>query len=415
VAYSLFDSDYGVPGHEHHEGGEIEEEEGVVIDMRQRRFDVKGELSNLGFFNNVRLRVGANDYQHRELEGAEVGTEFNNDTLEARVDATHRPFGALRGSIGVQWLNSDFVAAGEEAFLAPNETSSRAIFAFEELTAGRWDFQFGARYESQDLRVEGIDADRSFGGVSGSLGTIVRLVDGLAIAASLARAVRLPNATELFANGPHAATSQFEVGNPSLNEETALGIDVSLRKTAGRFRGVLNVFQNYFDGYIFEAPTGEERDELPVFAYQQADARFRGIEIDTHTELWHAGEQHIELEAGADLVNATLENGGGNLPRIPPVRASLGLRYEGGPFNAWAEARRYFDQEDVAAYEEPTAGYTMVNAAIGYRFFLSNTVHDVMLRGTNLTDELARVHTSPLKERAPLPGRDWQVSYRVTF
>ncbi|MFP5246326.1 MAG: TonB-dependent receptor, partial [Thermoanaerobaculia bacterium] len=74
-----------------------------------------------------------------------------------------------------------------------------------------------------------------------------------------------------------------------------------------------------------------------------------------------------------------------------------------------------FEQDEVASFETVTPGYTFVNASVGYRFFLKNTVHDVLLRGTNLTDELAFTHTSPRKEGAPLPGRDLALSYRVTF
>ena len=74
-----------------------------------------------------------------------------------------------------------------------------------------------------------------------------------------------------------------------------------------------------------------------------------------------------------------------------------------------------FASGTLASYETTTDGYTFVNAHVGYRFFLSNTIHEVMLRGTNLTDELARSHVSPLKDVAPLPGRDLAVSYRLLF
>lgn len=422
AAWSGFKTNYGVPGHAHEEE-EIrfrpavlqEEHEGVRIDLDQRRIDIKGELSDLGFLRNTRLRIGINDYEHKELEGTEIGTLFTNESVEGRLEATHRPFRGLTGSFGVQLTRNDFSAVGEEAFIPANETRALAVFGFEEFTAGKWDLQFGARYEDSDLSVASADLpDRAFTGTSGSFGTIYRPATGYAVAISLARAVRLPTATELYANGPHAATRQFEVGNPMLDDETALGIDLSLRKSEGRFRGTLNFFQNYFEGYIYETPTGEEEDDLPVFVFTQADARFRGIELDTHTELWHFGEQHLELEGGADLVRASLEDGG-DLPRIPPARVSLGLRWEANTWSASAEARRYLDQNRVAAGEEPTAGYTLVNAAITYRFLTGNMVNDVMLRGTNLTDELARVHTSPIKELAPLPGRDVQVSYRLTF
>jgi iron complex outermembrane recepter protein len=207
---------------------------------------------------------------------------------------------------------------------------------------------------------------------------------------------------------------QFEIGDPDLSEETTIGLDVSFRRTVGRFRGEINLFNNTFDGYIYEEPTGEEEDELPVFQFVQRDARFRGVELATHTHLLSRGQSHLELDISADYVRATL-SGGGNLPRITPMRAAVGLRLHGGPYNALAEVRRTFRQDDVADHETPTPGYTFLNAAVGYRFFVTRTIHDVLLRGTNLTNQMARVHVSPLKDRVPLPGRDLTLSYRVTF
>jgi len=410
LSVNRFETLYGIPGGD-------PDEEPVRIDLQQQRFDLKGQLNNLGSgLRNVRLRIGKTDYEHVELEGAEVGTRFTNDGIEGRLEATHRAFGPLRGSFGVQYTRSDFAAIGEEAFVPPNETVSMAAFAFEEVSRGRWDFQFGARYENQDLSTSTELPDRSFSGVSGSAGTIWRATDTYAIALSLARAVRLPTATELYANGPHVATSAFEIGNIDLDVETSLGIDLSFRKAAGRVRGELNFFRNAFDGFIYDAATGEIEDSLPVFAYVQRDASFYGMEIDTHTELWHSDTSHLEFEAGGDFVRATVDiDGNDNLPRIPPMRVSTGLRYQRGPMTASGEVRHYFDQEETAAFETSTDAYTLFNALLSYRFFYGDTVHDLMLRGTNLTDELARNHVSPLKDRVPMPGRDVSLSYRLTF
>lgn len=409
AAVTSFATNYGVPGHAH------EGEPPVRIDLDSQRLDVKGELTQLGFFDSARIRLGLTDYEHVELEGDEVGTRFTNDGFEGRLEARHRALGRVRGTWGAQLTTTDFVAMGEEAYIPPNESRSTAVFAFEELPGERLDFQFGARYEHQHVNVDADELpDREFSGVSGSIGAIWRPLEGYAVALSLARAVRLPTATELYANGAHAATGQFEIGDPMLNEETSLGLDISLRRTVGRFRGELNLFNNKFDGYIFETPTGEIEDEMPVFTFVQRDARFRGAEIATHTHLFSRGESHVELDLSADYVRATL-SGGGNLPRIPPVRAAIGLRAHGGPWQWMAELRHTFDQNDVAPLETRTEGYTFVNALVGYRLIAGNTVHDILLRGTNLTDELARSHVSPLKEQAPLPGRDVALSYRLLF
>lgn len=422
IAFNGFETNYGVPPGAHGDHEEEpharafaeEEEERVRIDMEQRRFDVRGELQDLGVLQSVRLRIGRSDYEHVELEGDAIGTRFTNDGFEGRVEATHAPIGRLLGSFGVQFTDNDFAAIGDEAFVPASRTRSRALFVFEEIPGRQVDFQFGARYEDQDVETGAALPDRSFRGLSASAGAIWHPVDGFAIAASLARATRLPTSTELYADGPHAATAQFQIGDVDLDEETSRGIDVSFRKTAGRLRGEVNLFHNTFDGFIYDTPTGEEEDGLPVFAYVQRDATFRGIEIDAHTELWHAGEAHLELEAGLDWVRAKID-GGGNLPAIPPLRISTGLRFRSGPLSVMTEIRRYAKQDDVAEYEEATDGYTLVNATIGYRFFAANTVHDILLRGTNLTDKLARQHTSPLKEFAPLPGRDVTLSWRVVF
>ncbi len=418
VAVTGFSTNYGIAGHHHHEGeeeGEEEEEAPVRIDLDQRRFDLRGELTQLtGPFENVRLRLGVNDYEHRELEGAEVGTTFTNERVEGRLEARHRPLGIVRGVLGVQLANNDFAAIGEEAFVPANTVDTRAIFAFEELTRGRFDFQFGARYENQDVSVAAPLPSRSFAGISVSGGTIFRPIEGYGVALSLARTVRIPTASELYAFGPHVATRQFEIGNAELSEETSFGIDLSLRKNIGRVQGQINIFRNSFDGYIYDAPTGEVEDDLPVFRYVQDDARFTGIELETHTELWHEGEHHLELEVGGDYVRGRLVDGG-DLPRIPPLRLSLGLLYRLGQWTARAEAWRYATQRRVATLEEPTPGYTLVNASVSYRILTSRMVHDILLRGTNLTDELARSHVSPLKETVPLPGRDITLAYSMTF
>ena len=421
VSYSGFDSLYGIPGHghEHGEGEEDEEEAGeefVRVDMEQRRVDLRGEIRNeRGPFSSLRLRIGRTDYEHRELEGDEIGTFFTNEATEGRLEGAHRDLGPFRGSIGVQFMSRDFSAMGEEAFVPPSKTEGRAFFLFEELGSGALTYQLGARYEAQ--KVEALANDlpsRSFAGVSGSAGIVWKASDRYSVALSAARAVRAPTAEELYANGPHIATRSFEIGNPDFDEETSLGIDLSLRKLEGRMRGEVNVFSQRFSDFIFERPTGEVREELPVFQFAQSDARFSGAEAHADIELFHAEPHHVDLELSADYVRGTIE-GGGALPRISPFRAGIGLHYRGERLWSLVEIREVFDQDRVADFEEQTDGYTFLNAAIGYRFFLGMTVHELTLRGTNLTDQLARSHTSPLKELAPLPGRDISLAYKVLF
>lgn len=439
VSYTVYDSLYGVPGHGHegeHDHGEEGhgadgarsggsstkdeeegEEEAVRIDLAQRRLDVRGELDTaFAIFRGLKLRFGRTDYQHQELEGEEVGTLFTNDAWELRLEAPHRAVGPLTGTIGLQATSRDFAAIGEEAFVPPSETSGWAAFLFEELTSGPLRWQFGLRYETQDVRTRDEQrAERSHRGVSASLGAIWTLSEQWAIATSLARGVKLPNAEELFANGPHVATRAFEVGDPTLEEETALGLDLTLRRNGEPVDGSFTVFATRYDDFILDLPTGEVVDGLPVFRFAAQDAEFRGVEGELHLELWHGEPHHLELELSGDYVRAENRETGEALPRIPPLRLGVGLLYRSAAWSGRLEVRHVATQDRVASNETPTDGYTFLNAEIGYRFFAGQTVHDLLLRGHNLLDEEARNHVSFLKDLAPLAGRDVSLLYQLTF
>jgi iron complex outermembrane receptor protein len=93
----------------------------------------------------------------------------------------------------------------------------------------------------------------------------------------------------------------------------------------------------------------------------------------------------------------------------------VALHYRSHTWNARVEARGALKQDRIAAFERPTDGYTWLNASLGYRFFLGRSLLDLVLRGTNLTNQEARVHSSFLKDMVPLPGRDLRVNARLTF
>jgi len=406
-------------------------EEQVRIDLQQKRYDLRGEYNTpFAIFRALRLRFGVGDYEHTELEGQEVGTLFLNDSWEGRLELPHRRLGAFEGAIGVQLVDRDFEAIGEEAFVQPTTTGNQALFVFEEIGEGKVRGEIGLRYDRQQTRsVDPTLQDRDFDAVSGSGGIVWNPAETYAVALSLARSTRLPTAEELYSNGPHLATFAFEVGDDDLGEETSEGIDLALRKLTGRLRGELNLFRNEFNDFINDEFTGafdpgedpiDPEDDLPIFRFVQADATFSGFEAVVHVELFHAEPHHVELELRGDRVEAELADGR-NLPRIPPMRYGASLRYQGSKLWGNLEVTRTDEQDEIATdingdpLETPTAGYTWLNAAVGYRLIAGHTVHDIVLRGINLTDEFSRNHVSRFKDLVPLTGADVSLMYRLVF
>ena len=418
VSVSGFDTQYGVPGHAHEdEEEEAAEEEVVRIDLNQTRVDLKGGWSGFsGAIDGINLRLGINDYEHVELEGAAIGTRFTNEAWEGRLEFLHAPAGEWTGAFGLQFGEREFSAIGEEAFVPPVDTTSFGIFVLEQRELAEWTVSLGGRYEAQEQSPSGGGAvDDS--AISLSAAAVREFASGFSLAMNFASAERLPVAEELFANGPHLASSAIEIGDPGLGTETSRHFDLGLRKTVGDLTWTVTAFLTEYDDFIFLRDTGffDADEELPVFAFRQQDATFRGIEAELFAPVADIGQGELDLRIFADFVDAELSNGE-NVPRIPPLRYGARLAWHSDRMTFGLEATRYDDQDEVAAFEEVTAGYTMLGADFSWLLPSRGSGNlSLFLRGTNLLDEDARRHTSLVKEIAPLPGRNFSVGFRGDF
>jgi iron complex outermembrane receptor protein len=411
VAASRNEATYGLPGDET-DGGDPH------IHLRQNREDVRAELRRPeSFVEALRLNVSFNDYLHTEAEGGIFGQTNSQKSYEGRLEARHRNIGAISGSMGVQLRHREIAIVGEEAFVPPSTIDNTAFFALEEWSHGNQRWQGGVRYEQQEIEGEAERAPRrTYHALSSSLGYVWIPRGAYSIGVSVARAVKFPNAEELYTLGPHFSTHSFEIGDAGLHPEINLDTDVSIRKLTGRVTGELNLFVNRFDNFIFLRFTDDpEIEELPVLRYSNADATFRGAELRANVLLLQEGTRHLSAEFGVDSVRAELRGSGEPLPRIPPLEVGAGLRYEQGALwtelGVWHASR----QDRLAPHETPTAAYTTLHAGIGWRIYTRQIAHEFVLRGTNLNNAEIRNHTSFLKDFAPQPGRDLEVSYRIAF
>jgi iron complex outermembrane receptor protein len=421
IGINTFDTLYGIPGHEHHqeeEEGEPPAEEAVRIDLTQRRFDVRGGWQDLrGAIEGVNVRVGVNDYEHVELEGDAVGTLFTNEATELRLELQHRSLGHWSGAFGVQFSDREFAAIGEEAFVPPVDTSTLGVFLVEELDLPAWQLSFGGRLEQQEhTPSNGLpvfdDSARSL-----SLGAVREFGDGYAFVTTLALSGRLPVTEELYSDGLHLATGVVQIGDASLDKETAQHVDIGIRGESDALNWSATIFETRYDDFIYLADTGaiDAEAELPIFAYTQANAEFSGIEIELLLPLLDEGSNQVDLRLFADYVRGELTTGE-KLPRLPPLRYGGRFEYHNERLLVGVEATRYNDQDDVAPFESVTDGYLLFNADLRWRFGSgSGPEFELFANATNLGDEDARKHTSFVKDIAPLPGRNYAIGVRSRF
>jgi len=482
LSYGRMERTYGIPGHAHseheedehdehdeHEETEMEHnEEGAVFgDLVQDRYQLLSEISfEDSFINRLMSKVAYTDYQHQEIEGGEVGTQFNNEMLETRFDLYHQAVDGWKGAWTLHYKENDFKAIGEEAFTPPSTKESIAVAWLEEKHVDNVLWQLGARIEHVELsasgeveshdehgdELDGHDEEelhfnkQSFTPISASLGAVWEYSAGYNVGFSAAFSQRAPSASELFSNGAHIGTSTYEVGalfevheedhelhvelsDQNVELETAYNLDITWRKFEGDFGFVASAFYNHIDDYYYQANTGlfaedghEDHDEaleedhadesegLPVYVFQQNNVVMYGIEA----ELFYQVTPSLKATLFTDYIHAKLTDGD-NLPRIPPMRIGGQFNYITDEYSAELSATHYFKQSDTAELETETDGYTMLDA--NFNYFINNVGDDMVafLKVNNITDEEARVHTSFLKNVSPLPARGVTVGIRGSF
>jgi iron complex outermembrane receptor protein len=437
---------YGIPFaqelHGHHEEGEEEPAEGeeeheeelerVAIDSSRQNYRLTWGLSNLSkAIDNFSLKLNFSDWKHEELEffedgGSEVGTTFDNEQFTYEGIFEQGKAGPLSGRFGFWGMERQYDVAGEEALSPPVDQTGFAVFGLEELDFERTKFQFGGRLETQRYtpafpeRGAGHEAEgdpipdavkRDFTGASAAAGMHTALWNGGAFVTNYSHSYRAPALEELYNFGPHIGNLAFEIGDPRLNAETGNGIDFSLRHTANRVQGELNLFYYSFNNFIFPFATGDEEDGLRVIQFTHRDARFMGSEANLNLGL----HPYLWLNLGLDFVDAQDTEFNTPLPRIPPLRGRVGFDWNYGGFRLAPELILASQQHQTFTGETRTPGYAVVNLKASYTIARQHVSHQFSANVFNVGDRLYRNHSSFIKDLAPEIGRGVRFTYMIRF
>lgn len=472
LSYGRLETDYGIPGHSHddheeedhddeeHDEEEHEEEQEVFARMKQDRVQSMVDWKNLsGLFTEVHWHSAYTDYQHSEIEEGMVGTTFANDSLESRLWAKHKAANGWEGVVGLHYTNSEFSAIGEEAFTPSTDSTNTALFVLEEKSIGDFLWQLGGRVEhvshkpDNDFFIDNeVDADfkdLTYTAASASAGFVYKVNDNQSLALNYAFSERAPSSAEIFSNGLHISTSTYEVGagfdleiddsdpddieftvvqsSHSVDKEISNNLDITYRIQTDNLQANFSVFYNQIDNYLFQQNTGleyhdheveeeghDEEEGTPVYAFNQQDTVLYGFEADVD---WHLNE-NLRVSGFTDFTRAKLsdnDDDNENLPRIPPMRFGAELHWEQDNWHAELGATYYSKQDKITDYETQTDGYTLVSASFNYYLPLGDNDLTFYVKGNNLTNELAKVHSSFIKDVAPLPARSFVLGAKVNF
>ena len=440
-AVSHLDTEYGIPpgahGHEEEEGEEHEEEgeeheeeeeeaEFIRIDMKQTRYDAMLHLHEpMNGVEVVRGFLTYTDYEHDELEGSETGTEFDRDTWETRLELVHEAILGAHGVVGLQLRADEFSAVGDESYIPKTDSTEAGLFIVEDFHFDSWTYEAGLRGDYVERDPDTVNASKQdFTTFSVSGSALWNFAESWQTGFSLSRAARAPSTEELYSNvdagSPdelvtHGATGAIEIGDPDLDEEVSLNADLTLHWGAERSWVELALFYNRFEDYIFLKSSGEDVDETPVYLYDQDDADFYGIELESNFHLVDLGPGELALGINGDFISGEFDDNG-DVPRLPPARIGGTLSWEGDAFSTWVRVLRAADQDDPGDFETRTDGYTRWDLGADYRFRLASERELlVFLKWKNIGDDEIRLSTSFLRNFAPEAGQSLELGMRFSF
>jgi len=412
ASFSNFNSNYGTVA-----------EEAVRIDMKSKRWDIASEFKEIGsVIDRIKFRMAHTDYEHVELEDGEVGTTFNNRGLEASIEAGHAKLGNLTGVIGFQFSNTNFEALGEEAFVPSVNTQNKAVYLYEELGLSdgeqrKHKITFGGRLghtsvDSKDNATFGTGQHSDFNPNSFAVGGLYSINDYWSLTSNLSHNERAPSYFELYANGAHIATGQFEVGNSHFDKEKSNGIDAQVRWKDAKNSLSLGTYYTRFSNFIGLFDTGniEPISNLPEAQFTAVPAVFKGLEAEGKFNI----ANNLDLTVRGDYVHARDKRNNDYLPRISPLRLGAGLQYQLNRFSARLDVLHAFKQSNTADNELKTDGYTNVTGLVAYKLPVKFNV-ELFAKANNLLNDEIREHASFLKDISPAGERSLTIGARADF
>lgn len=315
-------------------------EAGPVVDMRSKRYDVRGEWkSPIPGISKVKLSLAYADYYHDEKHDGKAHIDKNdsqgikdrkkytaaimsgkpeafyaNRGFNSRLEIYHQPTEHFNGVVGMQYqtqktkvqrlapsLNNngqDLSGERKESErnpLVPHTNKQFSVFALEQFTWRNFIVEVGARWEKQRIPIK---YDPHKLRLDKAAGSKVRLPDlspytenALSYSGTLmwdfhpayrlsitgSHNERIPSPMELYYHGKHLATNSFQYGNKDLKKERSNNVEIGLMRISDKWDFKVSAYYQRFKNYIHNENLYREGN-LFMRRYNQSQARFYGFE-----------------------------------------------------------------------------------------------------------------------------------------
>ena len=407
---------YGNPGPEG-------EENMTSLNPTKNTFNFQSSISlNNVYFNKFNLQGTVSEYNHSERTGSGNNHNINffSDLYEIKTSLNHNSFieNNSDGLIGFHFQNYDQGALGqEESHLVHTRTSSFALFALESFNFDLFDLDVGGRLES--INLKNTSFEKGFF-PSAFSSTIKRnIFNNSNVFAGFDFTERAPNAVELFANGPHHALEQFEVGDSNMNVETSYNFSLGYSYNNGLDNLKIETYYNYIDDFIAAdrdgTTTAVEGEDMNDVIFSQYNALFTGLEVSGQYAFAKISDFDIISNLMVDFLKGYRTSNDKALSRIPQTKMNFGIQAVNEDWDANLGYYHYFDKDFIGPFQTRTGGHSRLDFDLTRDFNFSDLSGHLMFTASNLLDTVGRSHLEAKKANVQLPGRSFMFMLKMFY
>ena len=407
---------YGNPGPEG-------EENMTSLNPTKNTFNFQSSISlNNVYFNKFNLQGTVSEYNHSERTGSGNNHNINffSDLYEIKTSLNHNSFieNNSDGLIGFHFQNYDQGALGqEESHLVHTRTSSFALFALESFNFDLFDLDVGGRLESVNLKNTSMEKGFFPGAFSSTIKREI-FTNNTAFA-GFDFTERAPNAVELFANGPHHALEQFEVGDSNMNVETSYNFSLGYSYNNGLDNLKIETYYNYIDDFIAAdrdgTTTAVEGEDMNDVIFSQYNALFTGLEVSGQYAFAKISDFDIISNLMVDFLKGYRTSNDKALSRIPQTKMNFGIQAVNEDWDANLGYYHYFDKDFIGPFQTRTGGHSRLEFDLTRDFNFSDLSGHLMFTASNLLDTVGRSHLEAKKANVQLPGRSFMFMLKMFY
>ena len=407
---------YGNPGPEG-------EENMTSLNPTKNTFNFQSSISlNNVYFNKFNLQGTVSEYNHSERTGSGNNHNINffSDLYEIKTSLNHNSFieNNSDGLIGFHFQNYDQGALGqEESHLVHTRTSSFALFALESFNFDLFDLDVGGRLESVNLKNTSMEKGFFPGAFSSTIKREI-FTNNTAFA-GFDFTERAPNAVELFANGPHHALEQFEVGDSNMNVETSYNFSLGYSYNNGLDNLKIETYYNYIDDFIAAdrdgTTTAVEGEDMNDVIFSQYNALFTGLEVSGQYAFAKISDFDIISNLMVDFLKGYRTSNDKALSRIPQTKMNFGIQAVNEDWDANLGYYHYFDKDFIGPFQTRTGGHSRLDFDLTRDFNFSDLSGHLMFTASNLLDTVGRSHLEAKKANVQLPGRSFMFMLKMFY